>query len=242
MINWYSHKEEYFFKILDELVFNNFTEFVRNFYLQALAVYSQYDIQCILKILKKLYELKVVNGDTVFHTINCLKQRYSIKIITHEISIIVNNSDFEFVNCVLKQLCSKEHIMYGEYWSTLKNLLLRIENLDSKIVETILQECIITRTHVEEINFNIMRKLSHQIRCKVNNNVLLSFKNLIKSNEKTQKVDKNKQVKDNGISSPDSCCAINELETDERMNILNTTETFERINENSSFKLHLIGK
>ncbi|XP_043522519.1 protein PFF0380w-like [Frieseomelitta varia] len=238
MINWYSHKEEYFFKILDELVFNNFTEFVRNFYLQALPVYSQYDIQCILKILKKLYKLKAVNGDTVFYTIDYLKQRYSIKVITHEISIIVNNSDFEFVNCVLKQLCSKEYIMYGEYWNTLKNLLLRIENLDPKIVETILQECIITRTHIEEVNFNIMRKLTHQVRCKINNDVLLSFKNLIK--EKTQKVDKNKQVKDNGISSPDSCCMINELEMDERMNILNTTETVERINENSSFKLHLI--
>lgn len=242
MINWYSHKEEYFFKILDELVFNNFTEFVRNFYLQALHVYSQYNIQCILKILKKLYELKAVNSDTVFHTIDCLKQKYSIKIITHEISIIVNNSDFEFVNCVLKQLCLKEHIMYGEYWSTLKNLLLRIENLDPKIVETILQECIITRTHIEEVNFNIMRKLSHQIRCKINNDVLLSFKNLIKNKEKTQKLDKNKQMKDNGISSSDSCCAINESETDEHMNILNKTETVEKINENSSFKLHLIGK
>ncbi|KAK1130371.1 hypothetical protein K0M31_018503 [Melipona bicolor] len=240
MINWYSHNEEYLFKILDELVFNNFIDFLRNFYLQVLRVYSQYDIQCTLKILKKLYELKVVNGDTVFHTIDCLKQRYSIKIITHEISIIVNNSDFEFVNCVLKQLCLKEHIIYGEYWSTLKDLLLRIENLDPKIVETILQECIITRTHIEEVNFNIMRKLSPQIRCKINNDVLLSFKNLIKSKEKTQTVDKNKQVKDNGIFSPDSCCAINELEADEHMNILSTTETVERINENSSFKLHLI--
>ena len=240
MISWYIYEEKYLFKILDELVFNNFTNFVRNFYLQVLHVHSQHDIQCILKILKKLYELKAINDDIVFHTIDCLKQtRYSIKIIAHEISIIISHSDFEFANCVLKQL--KEHIVHGEYWSTLKNLLLRIENLDPKIVETILQECIITRTHIEEVNFNIMRKLSYQIRCKINNDVLLSFKNLIKGKEKTQLVDKNIQVKDIGMSLLDSC-AINELKTDEHMNILNTTETVEIINENSSFKLHAIGK
>ncbi|CAD1477024.1 unnamed protein product, partial [Heterotrigona itama] len=197
--------------------------------------------KCLRNNCRFKHDLKVVNDDTVFHTIDYLKQtRYSIKIIIHEISIIVNNSDFEFVNCVLKQL--KEHIVYGEYWSTLKDLLLRIENLDPKIVETILQECITTHTHIEEVNLNVMRKLSHQIYWKINNDVLLSFKNLIKNKEKTQLVDKNIQTKDNetkDISSPD-LCAINELETDEHMNILNITETIERINENSSFKLDLI--
>lgn len=51
------------------------------------------------------------------------------------------------------------------------------------IVETILQECIITFTHIKDVNINIVVKLCNQTYSKINQKLMSSFKNLIKFDE-----------------------------------------------------------
>ena len=143
---------------------------------------------------------------------------YSIKVINDMLWTIVNNNDFEFINWVSKIL--KEYIMPGEYWITLKNLLLKIGHLNPEIIEIILQERISTQSHTEEVNFNIIHKLD----CKINYNILSSFKKLIKNKNKIQGIKEDILSEyDQGIGSPDSCSTVNEserlLETNEHINI-----------------------
>lgn len=129
----------------------------------------------------------------------------------------MNNNDFEFINWVSKIL--KEYIMPGEYWITLKNLLLKIGHLNPEIIEIILQECISTQSH-EDVNFNII----HKLNCKINYNILSSFKQLIKNKNKIQGIKEDILSEyDQGIGSLDSYSTVNEseklLETSEHINI-----------------------
>lgn len=110
--------------------------------------------------------------------------------------------------------------MPGEYWITLKCLLLKIGHLDLEIIEIILQECISTQSHTEEVNFNII----HKLNCKINYNILSSFKKLIKNKNKIQRIKEDTESEyDQGIGSSDSCSTVNEsersLETNEHINI-----------------------
>lgn len=130
----------------------------------------------------------------------------------------MNNNDFEFINWVSKIL--KEYIMPGEYWITLKNLLLKIGHLNPEIIEIILQECISTQSHTEDVNFNII----HKLNCKINYNILSSFKQLVKNKNKIQGIKEDILSEyDQGIGSLDSCSTVNEseklLETSEHINI-----------------------
>lgn len=114
----------------------------------------------------------------------------------------------------------KEYIMPGEYWITLKNLLLKIGHLDLEIIEIILQECISTQSYTEEVNFNII----HKLNCKINYNILSSFKKFLKNKNKIQGIKEDILFEyDQGIGSPDSCSTVNEserlLETNEHINI-----------------------
>lgn len=109
--------------------------------------------------------------------------------------------------------------MPGEYWITLKNLLLKIGHLNPEIIEIILQECISTQSH-EDVNFNII----HKLNCKINYNILSSFKQLIKNKNKIQGIKEDILSEyDQGIGSLDSYSTVNEseklLETSEHINI-----------------------
>ncbi|XP_076761437.1 uncharacterized protein LOC143429647 [Xylocopa sonorina] len=185
MSNWYSRNESHLFKMLDELAAHGFTVFIKSFYSSLLyhfrRRYCNIDVNCVLKIFKKLYELTIITAESAFHTIECIQDfGHSIKSIIEKLGLIIGDNDFEFVNWMLKTL--EKYIPQGEYWSTSKSLLLRIENLEPEIIEIVLKECINTQQNIDDIYINIINKLRNDIYSKINDKLLLSFKHLIKCN------------------------------------------------------------
>ncbi|CAK9800425.1 hypothetical protein ANTQUA_LOCUS2445 [Anthophora quadrimaculata] len=180
MIQFYLSNEQYYFYILDKLAFHKFTSFIYIFcYPSLLYFYSNCDINCTLKTIKKLYALQIINDKDLTDTIEIFhKNRITIKFVVDQLVTIVNHSDFKFVNWISRTL--KNYVVQGEYWDTFKALLLKTKNLETEVVEIILQECTITQKNIHEVNVNIMRKLSNETRSQVNQELLSSFKSLIK--------------------------------------------------------------
>lgn len=252
IIQWYNNNEQNLFRILDTLAFNNFTNFLKNIYKKLLYIYSVSDMCWVLKVFKKLYELKIVSNKIAYSTIEWMQNiGYSIKIIADKLSTIVNKHDFKFVNWISKIL--KLYIKVGECWSSLKTLLLTIENVELNIVETILQECIITHTHIEDININIVLKLCNQTYSKINHKLMSSFKNLMKFDETKKKQEKNILLEyDTSINSSQLYSTIeSEITSDECLKIVNKKNMAWETNKQNStndiknknyFTLYSIGK
>ncbi|CAK9823365.1 hypothetical protein ANTRET_LOCUS1725 [Anthophora retusa] len=181
----------------------------------------------VLKEIQTYSVLKKPDSTTVDNT----KTSQTIK---DRLVTIVNHSDFKFINWISRTL--KNHVVQGEYWDTLKALLLKTENLEAEVVEIILQECTITQKNIHEVNVNIMRKLSNETRSQVNQELLSSFKSLIKRTGKRLSDEERLPASiATSVEPPVDSSTVNKSEPekslentkDEHMEILDTVNTVE---------------
>ncbi|CAK9823366.1 hypothetical protein ANTRET_LOCUS1725 [Anthophora retusa] len=236
MIQFYLSNEQYYLYILDKLALHKFTTFIYTFCYPSLLYFcSNYDINCTLKTIKKLYTLQIINDKDLNDTIEIFrKNKITIKFVVDQLVTIVNHSDFKFINWISRTL--KNHVVQGEYWDTLKALLLKTENLEAEVVEIILQECTITQKNIHEVNVNIMRKLSNETRSQVNQELLSSFKSLIKRTGKRLSDEERLPASiATSVEPPVDSSTVNKSEPekslentkDEHMEILDTVNTVE---------------
>ncbi|XP_012141183.2 uncharacterized protein LOC105662543 [Megachile rotundata] len=235
----YRNDEQYFFEVLKELALKNFIIFIEKVVLEIM-LYASRNIVYILKILKKLYELKSITNKMIIGIIQWLKTNSkTLKVVSNTLETIVNKYDFNFVNWMLGVL--QRATECGAYWDTFRNLLIQTKYLEPQIIEKVLRECIITKKHLQDININIIQKLNTNSCSEINKDLLLTFDNLIKS-------ENNSEVKQDAltesISSINSATNTNS-KTFHQNNNSDKTDTengnnTDTHNENSGYRLHPI--
>ncbi|CAK9812024.1 hypothetical protein ANTPLA_LOCUS7261 [Anthophora plagiata] len=263
MIQLYLSNEQYYLYILDKLALHKFTSFIYTFcYPPLLYFCSNCDINCTLKTIKKLYTLQIINDKELIGTIEVFRKNgITIKFVVDQLVTIVEHSDFKFINWVSRIL--KNYVVQGEYWDTLKALLLKTENLEAEVVEIILHECTITQKNIHDVNVNIIRKLGNETRSQVNQELLLSFKSSIKHMGKRLSDEERLPASiATSVETPVHSSTVSKSEPekslenkkDEHTEILDAVNTVEEVkekcdsnngdlkNENSDFKLHEIGE
>lgn len=248
----YRRDEQMFFLVLEELVSNECIRFIERLF-KNLALNCASDIFYVMKILKKLFELNSITNEITADITQCLKtMRRSLNIISDQLATLVNEYDFKFINWILS--ISQSFIESGTYWDTFRSLLLKTRYLEPWIIQIILQECIITRRHIHDVNINIICKLETNIYSKINKQLLLNFNNLIKCNENNWGIKQNVTAETETLQQKDIFFKTNK--EDQNNNIRNSTnfETFRKRpisfqgnnedakNENTSLRLHPIGK
>ncbi|XP_029038226.2 reticulocyte-binding protein homolog 1-like isoform X2 [Osmia bicornis bicornis] len=185
----YRNEEQTFFLVLEELVSNGHIRFIQRIF-KELAHNCASDIFYVIKIAKRLFELNSITNEITTDITQCLRTtRRSLNIISDRLATLVNEYDFKFINWILS--ISQSFIEFGTYWDTFRSLLLKTTYLEPRIVEIILQECIVTRRHLRDININIICKLETNVYSKINEQLLLNFNNLIKCNENNSGIKQN---------------------------------------------------
>lgn len=224
MLWFYKNGEQYLFGIIDELVARKYLDFVRKFY-EALLSFNAEQI-CVLKVLKKLYELNIVTDRTILKTIESFEVKgISTEVLLNYITSIVSHNDAKFVNCILKLMQDRisHYVNEGEYWSTLKPLLVKVEHVDSGIIENILRECLFKRKNVQDVYENILNKV-HNLDS-INQKLLSSMKSLLKHTLNESQVLK-ETASPQSIRSIDSPSLDNEVnQTDAPLPIVKTSRT-----------------
>nr|XP_034181510.1 MATH and LRR domain-containing protein PFE0570w-like [Osmia lignaria] len=185
----YRHEEQMFFLVLEELVSNGCIRFIQIIF-KELAHNCASDIFYVIKIVKRLFELNSITNEITTDITQRLRiTRRSLNIISDQLATLVNEYDFKFINWILS--ISQSFIESGTYWDTFKSLLLKTRYLEPRIIEIILQECIVTRRHFHDININIICKLETNVYSKINKQLLFNFNNLIKCNENNSGIKQN---------------------------------------------------
>ncbi|XP_015429186.1 PREDICTED: uncharacterized protein LOC107185923 [Dufourea novaeangliae] len=209
--------ENYFFEVIDQLLLNMCHQTLRQLYN---AFVCTNHITTTLKLLKKLYDGDIINrtNDAQYRNSigQLIKRGIPIETIVYCLDKIVNDNDTKFVSWI-SGIISK-YIAFGKYWSTMKTLIVRVGNVESEIINIILNECVTIGDHVHDINENILSKLNYETHKLINQNLLSRFNNLLKRPDQNTVVKETAAtVSDEYIKSPDPSNGINESE------ILSTT-------------------
>ncbi|XP_036138851.1 uncharacterized protein PF11_0213 isoform X1 [Monomorium pharaonis] len=114
-----------------------------------------------------------------------LKRQLSLKtIVSQMIEYIMLTKDP--INLMNMLVCIEQYVKHGEYWNTVKSLILRLPP-DKFIIEKILRECIENENliDVQDVNKNLINKVHPKLILQLDKNILERFKRL------TEKVAKN---------------------------------------------------
>ncbi|XP_053982924.1 MATH and LRR domain-containing protein PFE0570w-like isoform X2 [Hylaeus volcanicus] len=252
VLTLYERGEYYFFQMINELISKGYHTFLFNIY-EKLVNHSK-DVIFILKVCKNLYERNMLNCMMGSRTISMLLTKVPITTIIDHLTTIVSNRDSQFINWILERIEAhiKSDTDTGGYWNIVKPLLLKTENINSKIINSILYECITTGRHIQDVHENIISKLDKDIDPKINKDFLVRFNNKLSELKDPKDIREINEVKNTAINqsviniqSPESSNEFDDASLINDTSTMITQKVWDNNNnsvqnEKSSFVLHPI--
>lgn len=217
----------------------------------------------ILIIYQMFHDIRILNEDSIFlkqyitqNTITeFLNRQISLKTIVNYLMLYIalTNDSNDLLNILI---CAERHIKSGEYWNTVRPLVLKLPQHYSEykhIIQKILIECIQNKkiTDIKDVNNNLINKLSPALISILDNDIMKEFKNLL--TEKTENdsrpailIQNFGDNPSNTIASPDGNTNLSQTEFSECNNTLNLNKSSNGNNDTTevngeNYTLHPIG-
>ncbi|KAK2585984.1 hypothetical protein KPH14_010557 [Odynerus spinipes] len=168
----FTHKH-YLASVINYTYSMKYHYFVKRLYLACL---EELNVASIMELYQKLYP-ENVHEYIVCATIRVLVQKgMKPKNVIDFLCKFLIPTDNYTPQYILNSI--KDNIEVGEYWNTLHNLLVYVKP-QTEVIERIINDCIITCKHIEDVYHNLIKKLSLQEINQLDNNLMLSFNNLL---------------------------------------------------------------
>lgn len=138
-----------------------------------------------------------------------LNRQLSLKaIVNHLVEYIPINDSNNLMN-ILE--CIEKYIKRGEYWNTVRTLVLRLPP-DKCIIEKILYDCIENKKlfDVQDINNNLISKLPPKLISILDKNILERFKSILTANNFHSTVQNFGESLSETIASPDGSMSLSQ--------------------------------
>lgn len=138
---------------------------------------EELDITSIMNIYEKFYLHKRVHLQFISTTIRALVNKgMNLNHVISSLCKTLTCNDNLTPYYILTSI--KPKIKSDEYWNTLHTLLQFVKP-DKKIIETILNDCIINRRNIQDVYINLIKKLHPNEIDKLDTNLMSSFNNLL---------------------------------------------------------------
>lgn len=215
---------------------------------QILTIYQMFhDSRTLLK--EDLSSMQYITQNTITEFLN---RQISLKTIVNYLVqyIAPTNNSNDLMNILI---CVEKCIKRGEYWNTVRSLVLRLPQYHSeykRIIQKILIECIENEKliDIEDVNNNLINQVSPKIISTLDKNIVERFKNLLiektenNSRSAIQNFGKNLS---STIASPDGNTNLLQIEPPERNSTFinknpNESNGITKIN-GESYTLQLLG-
>lgn len=203
-----------------------------------IALLAKLDIDQIFTAYKMLYnfichEWKM---EIICNTIKeLLKRQMSLKMIVDRLVtfVVPLNNPGQLYNILM---CVEPFIKSGEYWDTVRTIVLLLQPPNKNIIEKILRDCIKSDklSNIQEVNNTLISKLLPIVMSTLDNHLVIRFKNLLTEGAirnsdpavSVQEFGENVIVTET-IASPDPEQNSSQIESPRRCDITsaNTTDT-----------------
>ncbi|XP_076224089.1 uncharacterized protein LOC116433724 isoform X2 [Nomia melanderi] len=210
MTKLYTEDEQNFFDVIDQMISHKCDAFLKKFYNECL--FGRVNITFKLKMLKKLHSTKIITNQTASDTIARLKTSgTTMNVIINCLAAIVDNKDVKFVMDIL--IIVLNYVPLREYWSTTKPLLMKVKQLELKVIHILLCQCLVDKTYVQEIYDIVICKLSDETRKRVDGRLLSLVNNILEEIKGNKVIKKTEAVRPIKITLSNPTNVTNEPES-----------------------------
>jgi len=142
-------------------------------------------IEQILIIYRKIHDIYIVKDELTIFSKNYITQNIIIELLNRQMSLkTIVDYFMEYIALTSSNLtnilmCIEKHIKRGEYWSTVRALVLRLlPNISKSIIQKILVECIESEkfTDIQDVNDNLISKIPPTLILMLDKDVAERFK------------------------------------------------------------------